>query len=195
MKDLLKSTAVLALLFATATVMANDPKISLKTGEDSKSITLKMDAQAAGSQIRLIDDTSKILYFESISGTEYSKLLNLKKLLSGTYFLSVLHPLESVIYTLKVEDESVKISHTEANAVIPVIRKTGDKVTVNLFNADQEKVNIKILDGRDKIVFNQSIQGELTIGKAFNFEKAIKGNYTLIVSDGEDTYYETITVG
>ena len=61
-------------------------------------------------------------------------------------------------------------------------------------NADKDKVNIEILDNRGGIFFRESSKGELVYGKTLNFEKALKGTYTIMVTDGEKAYYQNIVI-
>ena len=67
--------------------------------------------------------------------------------------------------------------------------------SINLFNGDQQKVDIEILNSSSDIVFQESTKGELLVGKVINFDKAIKGNYTIIIKNGKETYYQNITIG
>ncbi|WP_373516624.1 hypothetical protein [Pricia sp.] len=195
MKKFLKSSVVLALTFVTMTSMANNPKISLKSADDSKSLVLEMDAQSNALNIKLIDENAQTIYSENILDVNYAKMFNLKNLAVGTYYFTVENTVSSVVYTLNVNSSGVTIANKEENSPKPIFRKTGDKVFVNLFNGDQQKVDIEIVDSRNRIVYKESIKGELIIGKAFNFENAVKGNYTIRVADGEETYYQNISIG
>ena len=76
----------------------------------------------------------------------------------------------------------------------PVFKKKGDKLFLNLLNLDQEKVTIKILDTEGRVVFIETLEGELVIEKAFNFENAFKNKYTVLVEDNNETFTETIEV-
>jgi hypothetical protein len=56
-------------------------------------------------------------------------------------------------------------------------------------------VDIEIFDNQSNVVFKESTKGELIVGKAFNFKKALKGSYTIRLNDGEETYYQNIKIG
>ena len=83
---------------------------------------------------------------------------------------------------------------TKKETTRPVFKKKGDKLYMNLLNLDLEKVNIKVLDSENRVVFREVIEGELLIQKAFNFEKAFEDSYTIIVKDSEGTYREKLSV-
>lgn len=76
----------------------------------------------------------------------------------------------------------------------PVFRKKGDVVYMNLLNLDLEKVNIKVYDSERRLLFNEVIEGELVVEKAFNFKKAVEDRYTIVVKDSEGTYTEKLLV-
>ncbi len=194
MRKFLKSTVALALVFATTTVIANDPTTSLTTTDNTKSIVLEMGSQANESKIRMTDENAQTIYAENIIDANYAKKFNLNGLAVGTYYFTIENALSSVIYTVTVNDKDVTVNTIKNNTIKPIFRKIGKKVSVNLFNGDQEKVAIEIMDSRNNVVFKESTKGELNVGKTFSFEKAIRGDYTIMVNDGEETYYENISV-
>ena len=83
---------------------------------------------------------------------------------------------------------------TKKETTKPYFKKKGDKLYLNLLNLDLEKVNIKVIDSENRVVFSEVIKGELLIQKAFNFEKAFEDNYTVVVRDSEGTYKEKLVV-
>ncbi len=76
----------------------------------------------------------------------------------------------------------------------PVFIKKGDKILLNLLNLTQGKVVVKVYDSEDRLVYSESIDGEIVIEKSFNFEKAFEDKYTVVVVDKLGTYQETIDV-
>lgn len=76
----------------------------------------------------------------------------------------------------------------------PVFKKKGNKLFVNLLNLDQEKVTIKVIDSEGRVVFIETLKGDLVIEKAFNFESAFEDDYTVVVVDNNETFKEVIEV-
>ena len=76
----------------------------------------------------------------------------------------------------------------------PVFVKKGDKLFVNLLNLSQEKVSLKVYDSQNRLVFKETISGELVVEKAFNFEKAFKDSYTIVVVNETGTFKEIMRV-
>ncbi len=194
MKNLLKSTVAIALLLSTATAMAVEPIMNLVIENDSKSLVFEIDSNDRESKIILTDDKSNTLYAENIVNMSYAKKFNFKNLEFGTYHFTAENRSKYIRYTLYVNSKGVKITKTEENTIQPIFRKDGKKVYVNLLNADKDKVNIEILDNRGGVFFKESSKGELVYGKTLNFEKALKGTYTIMVTDGEKAYYQNIVI-
>lgn len=83
---------------------------------------------------------------------------------------------------------------TKKETTRPVFKKKGDMLYMNLLNLGLEKVNIKVIDSENRVVFSEVVKGELLIQKAFNFKKAFEDSYTVIVKDSEGTYREKLQV-
>lgn len=88
----------------------------------------------------------------------------------------------------EVEKNLVKVN------LDPVFVKKGQKVMMNLLNVSQGKVLLKVYDDQKRLVFDEAIDGEVVVEKAFNFEKAYEGKYTIVVVDKFGTYKETMEV-
>ena len=83
---------------------------------------------------------------------------------------------------------------TKKETTRPVFKKKGEVLYMNLLNLDLEKVNIKIYDSNNRVVFKEVLEGKLVVEKAFNFKKAFVDSYTVIVKDSEGTYKEKMIV-
>ncbi len=76
----------------------------------------------------------------------------------------------------------------------PYFRKTEDKLFMNFFNQEMDDVRIKVIDSDNRVVFKETLKDKLVVEKAFNFSSAVKDNYKVIVSNGNETYYEYYVV-
>lgn len=88
----------------------------------------------------------------------------------------------------EVEKNLVKVN------LDPVFVKKGQKIMMNLLNISQGKVLLKVYDSQNRLVFDEAIEGDLVVEKAFNFEKAYQDKYTVVVVDKFGTYKETMVV-
>ena len=88
----------------------------------------------------------------------------------------------------EVEKNLVKVN------LDPVFVKKGKKIMMNLLNVSQGKVLLKVYDSEERLVFDEAIDGDIVVEKSFNFEKAFKDEYTIVVVDKFGTYKKKMVV-
>ena len=89
-------------------------------------------------------------------------------------------------------------SEVEANItyfdVDPTFKRKGNKLLMNLLNLSEGKVILQVIDSKERVLFNEEIDGELVVEKAFNFVQAKRDTYTVIVVDKNGTYTEKVRI-
>lgn len=194
MKTILKFTAIVAFMFTTVASMAKETKHSLTANKDAKSFVFRMDTQSKETTVRLIDTQAKVIYYEKVTGEDnYIKKFNVSKLENGSYTLKVENSLRVIKYSITISNNMVKVLEVEEN-VKPIFRKNDDMVYVNLLNLDKESVEIKVYDSNNRVIFDETLEGEILVEKAFNFKNALSDNYMIVIKDSNDTYYKEVIV-
>lgn len=79
-------------------------------------------------------------------------------------------------------------------SAVPVLRKDKKMIFLNLLNLNKESVYVKITDNMGRVVFEEVISDTMVVERAFNFKRAFSGNYTVIVKNNSNTYYERIFI-
>ncbi|MDX1767742.1 hypothetical protein [Arenibacter troitsensis] len=194
MKAVLKLTAVAALLLSSTIAMANDPGMYLTTVKEAKRLVLKLNKQTESSTLTLTDTEKHQIFMENIKEDEdYTKKFDLSKLEEGLYFLKMESLTRTVEFTISVEDSEVNVIARD-EITKPFFRKNGDVLYLNYLNQKLSPVVVNVVDSSNRIVFTQKFDKDLVVGKVFNFTNAVKDDYTISVSEGTTTYYETISV-
>ena len=193
MKKVVRTAAMIALMFVTATSLANEEKLSLETKKESKSLVFELDSKGQETAIRLFDSANQVIYTEYISSTSYAKKFNLSNLENGLYYFTTENSLKKIVYTIEVDGSTVTILKRKENAK-PVFRKENGMVYLNLLNLNKKDVKIEVFDSNDRLVFSEKRENEMIIEKAFNFSKAYEDSYTIVVRDSNNIYFEGITV-
>lgn len=194
MKNYLKITAVIGLIFTTTTTMANEPTIDLENGKDGKSILLKLDSQSADSNIRLTDSEGNILFNENSSGKNFSKKLNLDKLEDGNYSLKVESELNTLVFNVTIDDANLSVEKSREIKNKPSAFQKDKKVYLNYLNKGLEPVEISIRDKNDNTVYEETREGDLLVKGIYNLNRAPKGEYMLMVKYGNETFFENIVI-
>lgn len=111
----------------------------------------------------------------------------------GVYYILAEDAMKSIVYKISLKGNVVKIVERKENAK-PVFRTLEDKVFLNLLNLDKDKVEIKVFDSFNRIVFKQDIKDAMLVEKAFNFEKALADTYTIVVKNNNEVYYKNVVI-
>jgi len=192
MKKVVRSIAMVALMFTSVTGMANEPK--LKTESTSKNLVLELEAENNKTSIKFVDGEGNVIYSDNSTNTEdYIKKFNLETLPEGTYYLEIENRLKELVYTIDVDGKGIDVSE-KIEKLKPVFRKADDKVSLNFLNLKKEDVEIKIFDNENRVVFQELVSNEMVVQRAFDFAATRNEIYTIVVKEGNDTYYESVSV-
>ncbi|MGB6151731.1 MAG: hypothetical protein WBG48_07050 [Pricia sp.] len=192
MKKAFKLSAIVAFLFATSVIMGADPKV--KVDKVKKTISIELEKSGSENLIRLVDPKNRVIYYERLDEHAVgSKTLDFTELPIGSYVLKLENPLRTAEYGISVEKLGVSIISEKIDNK-PRFRKRGGKVFLNLLNSDSSPVDISVRDAMDRLLFSEKVDGKFVIAKAFNFERAFAGSYTIRVKDGESVHFEEIVV-
>lgn len=71
----------------------------------------------------------------------------------------------------------------------PTFVRKGEKLIISFLNADLEAVEIRITDSKNNLVFSEEFDGEFIVQKAFDFSKAQRDDYKVVVA------YKRVAVG
>jgi len=193
MKTIMKFIAIVAFMLTTVVSMAKEPKLSIVSENDIKSLVFELDSQSEETTVKFMDANDRIIYSESISDKVYIKKFNLKMLEDGVYYILAEDTMRSIGYKISLKGNVVKIVDRKENTK-PVFRTLEDRVFLNLLNLQKVKVEIKVFDSYNRIVFKQDIKDAMLVEKAFNFEKALVDTYTIVVKYNDEVYYKNVVI-
>jgi flagellar hook assembly protein FlgD len=193
MKTILKVTTVIALVLNVAIGSAKDSEINVIPSKETKSLVLTLDRASVDLTVRFLDTDDNILYAEKIKNGTVTKKFNLQNLENGLYYITATDANKIVIYTVSLEGDAVKIIGKD-ETVKPYFRKTKERLFVNYLNLDKSEVSIKVYDEENRVVFSETVIDAMIVEKAFNFEGAYAGNYSIIVSNAKKSFAENFIV-
>jgi len=113
------------------------------------------------------------------------------------FMLSTVVSSAKVVHSDSVQGMEVKplVLNLNANEIIkPTFRTKGKMVYMNHLNLDGKKVQVKVQDESGNVIYETTFNETVIVEKAFNFEKANSGLYTVILKEGNKTYYENVLV-
>ncbi|WP_010516993.1 hypothetical protein [Croceivirga radicis] len=122
----------------------------------------------------------------------------MKAILKNTVVATLLFATVAVMANGPEKTFGKKVNEVEKNLIAvkldPTFKRKGDKLLVNLLNLEQRDVMIKIYDNQGRVVYKELLEGKLVIEKAFNFENAFENDYTVVVTENDKTFKETVAV-
>lgn len=192
MKNIMKSTAIAVLFSVSLMSMTPVPTTQLAISDEGKNLLFQLNSQISGTTISISDNAENTLFFADVYDGNYSKKFNLEQLADGTYYFTVANTESSLVYTLNIKDGNVEIIEKEEKSSPSAFRIEGDKVFFTLTSKDLKKVDIKITNGSNAEVFSKSERVDGSIDRVFNFENAVKDNYTITIEGGKKTYFQYV---
>ena len=194
MKTALKFTLVLGLMLIAKLGHANEATLSLVKGKDTKSIVFQLETSNEEMHIKLMDEQGNIIYSELVEDQKkYLKKFDLANLENGRYFFITDNVLKTVTYSLEISKQEIVILDKEEMSK-PVFSERENVVYMNFLNSTGEEVKMKLVDQANRTIFRESLKDEFLVGKAFNFEKALEGTYTLMVKSSNGTYFKEVQI-
>lgn len=74
----------------------------------------------------------------------------------------------------------------------PYFRVDKAVVSVNMLTIDEAPVEIKVYDKYNNLLHRETLKGEKSTGKRFDFSEAAKGTYVIVVKHKGSTFTETL---
>lgn len=193
MKASVKCTAAVALMFTVAVGLAKEPKLNLMADSNAKGVVFTVADVDQNTTITLLDSNDYVIYTEKLAEGTKGKRFDMEKLNDGTYYFRTEHDLKTITYTINIKGNKVTIVNRDEE-VKPYFRKGKGKVFINFLNLDKSSVLIKVYDAEYRLVFKETVNEEMIVEKAFNFEGAYSGSYILTLEDNGKVYSEEFVV-
>jgi len=141
------------------------------------------------SQVQKTDASGTILINDDIAGTQ-GKIYNLKALVNGTYNVAVSNTLRTINSTVAISGNNVSVIGA-STTYKPIINIAAEYFDVNALTQGRA-VTVTILDAAG-VVFTQAYKNSATVGKRFVTTDLPAGQYTVMVTKGNDSIIKTIS--
>ncbi len=97
--------------------------------------------------------------------------------------------------SIQVNEVKPLVLNLNASEIIkPTFRTKGKMVYMNHLNLDGKKVEVRVQDDSGNVIYTTTFNESVIVEKAFNFEQADAGLYTVILKEGNKTYFENVLV-
>lgn len=196
MKKILKFSLVLAAVALTA-VEAHagnaDFSLDLKK-EEGKTVSFTL-REIKKIDLSIYDTSDNLIYQEKVtSNDDINRTYDLTAFPEGVYFLEAESDLKISRYKIEVVGKVAKLSVDAISEVYkPVLVSKNGTVAFNMLNTSKVPVTVKIYSSNDTEVYNETISGELNVGKIFDISNIGGDKCTFVITSNGRTFSETIS--
>jgi hypothetical protein len=143
--------------------------------------------------VYIISPKGDVLHEETIRKDNPSpKVFNLSNLENGIYTFYASSEQSNITKEVKVDDSFVEVISKEVEYKPTFIAKDG-KLMINIFNIDQEEIEMSI-DNALYDIYSNKEGNPISFNKAFDLSKMPMGNYYAMIKIGSRTYGHTFRV-
>ena len=191
MKQVIKNSLVLVVLFATMISYANE----IVTNENDDATNVTLNNVTEGSVLSIKDVDGLILYKETIQVSgDYSKKFDLTSLPDGNYIFELDKDFEikSIPFNVKRNIVDLNIENKSVVFKPAMVFENGMlRIQKTILNSEKE-LSIKIYFENGDLVHSENFNNEKLINKTYDFSKSLKGKYKVLLSTEDRTFSKEI---
>ncbi|QTY27522.1 T9SS type A sorting domain-containing protein [Flavobacterium sp. CS20] len=189
MKQLITAVAI---LLSVQVFAISD--IQIRTNGNSE-VIIEANKTTGEESIRIFDEKGTMLFFEKINKDKYVRTFKLSTLPNGKYFVE--YENDSKINTaviLKKGDDIIVTSNFNQVSFKPMINQNGDYLSVGLTNPQLKNVSMSITDEKGFELTEIKTKNEMFVKKTFNTARLPKGDYSVQVKCGKESFTKLISI-
>lgn len=186
-------TVAMGLLFSN-TALA-DHYISVIEVVDKK-LNLSLEGVSTQTTVKILDSRGSVLVEEKIVAyRQFTGTYNLESLPSGSYTLVIesadKKTWQPIAITGKevIMDKSKRVEHYRA-----AFTRKGGTLNISLLNPSRSVVRVFMIDQTGRLCYQDAIRNQPVIEKAFNLKRFPRGQYTLVVDNGDEVFSRNINL-
>lgn len=197
MKNLIKKSLVIAMLFTAMVTVASNADSGVKfTVINSKMIDLKLKNSDGNILISVKDIEGHLLYSENYKGLNFSKKYDLATLPNGEYLFEIEGKTKIKLMSFVVSSEKVSFNNeVETIYFKPTVRLDKNLVYVSkvTFN-EEDALTVSLYDEKSNELYSEELISAINLGKILDVSKLEKGNYKLVLKTGNRVFTEEIKI-
>jgi hypothetical protein len=192
----MKKTFVLlfaTLLSATASFAYASDSPSFVTFVESKTISISLkNFETNGMTVTLLDYSGNEILTKKPSKKLANYIFKLDELPNGNYFIKMEDDSRVVKQNVIIDNDLVYVDQVAKSTYKPKINFVGKKAKLNVL-ALNEDVTVTFYDVIGNVVFTETMTGQSSINKVYDFMHLPIGSYFLNVSVGKDRFGYVVT--
>jgi hypothetical protein len=136
-----------------------------------------------------------IMELESPPSQPFSKILDLSKLPSGSFFLSIQTENREILQPLRITPADLIMNeHRRMHFFTPTYRLQQRQLDINWLNTQVSQLDLAIVDWSGSPIFYQQIRNVVSVQKSYDLSQLPKGKYQLTLKTPRKTWNHTIEI-
>ncbi len=186
-------TLIVSVTFSYAGVSDSQLEVNM-IGDKTFSLTLNSEIDG-NVQVLLRNRKGNVVTEQAFKDGVTTVEFDLNKVKEGSYHLELIDAKEMVLMPVEVAENKVKIKEDEKEIYsFPVIFQKGEMVTVSKWAPKRERISVLILDPDRELVHVETLVGDKTLTKRFDFSYVDAGKYEIQVSCKNQTLKKSVAV-
>ena len=187
MKTKKLTVMLLAAVFAISAAATEVPKMNVIVIDDSKTLVAAVTNPDVASEVSVIAEDGRIVYYKkSKAAAQFKSILDLSELTDGRYTVKLKTGKFYTQRQLELNQSKVKVIKIKPEPD-PVFSYDGDMLKLSYLNLNQNDLSISVYNG-NKLVFQSGLGDKLSIQRAFDVSKMVKGEFDFVLVGPNQTY-------
>ena len=155
--------------------------------DDSKTLVAAVTNPDVASEVSVIAEDGRIVYYKkSKAAAQFKSILDLSELTDGRYTVKLKTGKFYTQRQLELNQSKVKVIKIKSEPD-PVFSYDGDMLKLSYLNLNQNDLSISVYNG-NKLVFQSGLGNKLSIQRAFDVSKMVKGEFDFVLVGPNQTY-------
>ena len=193
MKNRKKLIAAVVALFAICSVsygQVQNTSAFIKPQSDKSFALYLNEIDFPSVKISIKDNEGRNLYTKTVKNQDsFAKKFNMSQLPQGSYMLSLEDEQSIQNIPLSVIDQTVQIEMDEKTRIYkPFVKQDAEMLDVMVFSPKKMQHQITIYDDANQVVYNETINEQVTIEKRYNLTNLAPGKYNITIESNDYRY-------
>ncbi|MEN0006628.1 MAG: T9SS type A sorting domain-containing protein [Bacteroidota bacterium] len=182
---------ILSVLFINPAVAGNDVPV-IKVVD--KKLNLSMENSSVQTTVKLLDSAGSALIEEQVVAyKQFASTYNLESLTPGQYTLVIESNQQKTTQPITITAQEVQVNEQERADYYPAqFEFKRGQLKLSMLNPTKNSVQIFVFDQMGRKKHQETITNEAVIERSLNMKKFKKGNYTVVINNGDQQFTKSI---
>jgi hypothetical protein len=183
---------LLAIAFSIGAFAIETPKMNIVAFDDSKAIVTAVTNNQESSEISIISENGKTVYYKYSKGTAgFRSVFDLSELEDGMYTVKLKTGTTTFKSEIEVGKGKLQVNPTKTEFE-PYFSYDEKMLKISYLNFDHKNISMLVYNNGEQ-VFQADLGNDFNIQRAFDVSKMVEGNFNFILAGTGEEYCYKVT--